>query len=149
MEINQNLYNEIVECTKCACFNFRIATRSLTQHYDNVMKPTGILSTQFTLLVAVTLLGPITITKLAEKAVMDRTTLSRNIRPLKKMGLLRIQPGEDKREKVIEITNKGIKKLEESLPLWKKAQRRALSGVGEENWDSVRNELFKFVESVS
>lgn len=146
--VNNDFNKELYECVKCVGFNIRIAMRAITQHYDDIIKPSGILGTQFTLLVTTKLLEPITITKLAEKGLMDRTTLSRNIKPLIKMGLLRIKPSKDKRKKEIEITDEGLKKLEEALPLWKKAQEQVLSGIGYNEWNSLRGNLFQLIESV-
>lgn len=149
MTENNDFNKELYECVTCVGFNLRITMRAITQHYDNIIKPSGILGTQFTLLVTTKLLGPITITKLAERVLMDRTTLSRNIKPLIKMDLLRIKPSEDKRKKEIEITEEGLKRLEEALPLWKNAQGQALSGIGgEEEWTSLRSNLFQLIESV-
>ena len=148
MKDEESLNQELFECTKCVGFNLRLALRAVSQHFDNTIKPSGILGTQFTLLVMIKLLGPITITKLAERGLMDRTTLSRNIKPLQKMGLIEIKTGNDKRLKEIAVTDTGIEKLKESLPLWKKAQEQALSNIGDESWSTLRENLFGLIEAV-
>ncbi len=65
---------ELTPCMDCACFNLRKATRVTTQYYDEILRPAGIRITQFSLLVAVTIAGSVTVTRLAELSVMDRTT---------------------------------------------------------------------------
>lgn len=146
---DKNVFDqELFGCTKCVGFNLRLVLRAVSQHFDNVIKPSGILGTQFNLLVMIKLLGPITINKLAELGLMDRTTLSRNIKPLEKMKLVEIKPGEDKREREIQITEEGINKLKGALPLWKEAQKQALSEIGDEQWEELRENLFGLIESV-
>lgn len=146
---DEKVFNqELFECTKCVGFNLRLVLRAVSQYFDNIIKPSGILGTQFNLLVMIKLLGPITITKLAERGLMDRTTLSRNIKPLEKMRLIEIEPGEDKREREIQITEEGINKLRGAFPLWKEAQKQALSEMGNEQWERLRENLFGLIESV-
>src|SRR4051812_38930012 len=89
---------------RCTCFNLRKAARAVTQLYDEVMRPTGLRATQFSLLSVVWIAGRISITALAEAAVMDRTTLKRNLELLERAGLVRIQPGEDARVREVSLT---------------------------------------------
>ena len=66
----------------CTCFNVRRASRAVTQFYDDIMAPSGIKATQFTMLGAVALMGPASVTRLAEHLALDRTTLTRNLKVL-------------------------------------------------------------------
>ncbi|HEY9847811.1 MAG TPA: MarR family transcriptional regulator, partial [Candidatus Caenarcaniphilales bacterium] len=88
----------------CACFNLRKASRAVTQLYDKVLQPSGLLATQFTLLSAIALTGSVTITRLAQELVMDRTTLARNLKPLERQGLIQIKPGQDQRTRIVTLT---------------------------------------------
>jgi len=81
-----------IEAT-CACSNVRKAARAVTQLFDELLQPTGLRSTQFTLLVAVALLGEAPVTQLSRALVMDRTTLARNLKPLESLGLLTVEAG--------------------------------------------------------
>ncbi len=84
----------------CVCFNIRKSARAITQLYEDALRPTGLRATQFTLLVATRVMGTATISGLAKGLVMDRTTLTRNMKPLEKHGFIRITPGkEDRRER--------------------------------------------------
>ena len=133
--------SELAECPGCACFNLRKAARAVTHLYDEILRPTGIRATQFSLLIATNLLGPMTVTKLAEQGVMDRTTLTRNLKPLEKLGLIKISTGSDQRKRVISITRKGQEALVKALPLWRKAQARVVKGLGRKRMESVLKDL--------
>lgn len=69
-------------CKDCIGFNLRKATRSISQFYDELLRPVGIRGTQYSLLVSLQMSGAITVTQLAENVVMDRTTLTRNLEVL-------------------------------------------------------------------
>jgi DNA-binding MarR family transcriptional regulator len=125
----------------CACFNVRRAARAITQHYDRVLAPSGLRATQFTLLVALGRAGAIPFTRLADVLGMDRTTLTRNLSPLERDGLLTIRPGPDRRVKLVTITEKGREVLTRAIPLWQDAQRRITAGLGAGRWDGIRREL--------
>ena len=114
----------------CICFNLRKAARAVTQEYDAALQPSGLKATQFSLLAMAERLGPGPMARLAEELVMDRTTLTRNLRPLEKQGLIRIQPGEDRRARLVEVTPAGRDALARALPLWQRTQARMREGLG-------------------
>ena len=140
---------DIAECLEtgqvCACGNLRKATRAVTQLYDKVLRPSGIRVTQLGLMVATRVQGPVTVKHLAETTVTDRTTLTRNLRPLEKQGLIRIEPGEDRRERIVTLTNRGQKALLSALPLWKKAQARIAKGLGQRRFNRLLSDLSAMV----
>jgi DNA-binding MarR family transcriptional regulator len=78
---------EFAECLACSCFAARRTARTITQHYEQHMKPTGITATQFTLLVMLALAGPQPLSRLAGQLGVERTTLTRNLRLLLSRGL--------------------------------------------------------------
>ena len=82
----------------------RKAARAVTKLYEEVLRPIGLRATQFSLLMATRVMGPVTVVKLAQVTVMDRTTLTRNLQILEKRGLIAIKPGEDRREREINLT---------------------------------------------
>ena len=75
---------------RCTCFNIRRASRAVTQFYDQIMAPSGIKATQFTMLGAVAMMGSPSVTALSQQLNLDRTTLTRNLKVLVKMGLITI-----------------------------------------------------------
>lgn len=127
----------IMECRECTCFNLRKAARVVTQIFDNEMRPIELRATQFTLLALTFAYGPVTVTRLSEEMVADRTTLSRNLNPMEKSGLIRIDRGADRRTRIVNLTDKGRKKLEDAYPLWKKAQKAIKDTLGGEKWSSL------------
>jgi DNA-binding MarR family transcriptional regulator len=118
----------------CTCFNLRKAARAVTQRFDEALKPSGLLATQFTILTAVAIAGAGTMTELAQILVMDRTTLTRNLKPLEREGLISIEPGQDKRVRIICLTAKGQNALAQALPLWKQVQNSVQQGLGQDKW---------------
>ena len=125
----------------CACFNVRKSARVLTQHYDIAMQPIDLRVTQFTILAVLSSLSGITVTDLADYLMMDRTTLTRNLRPLETQGLVNTRPGEDKRTRLIELSKKGKNKLEKAIPLWKKAQKQVTEYMGNNRFNDFLTEL--------
>ncbi len=125
----------------CACFNLRKTARAITQLYDEALRPSGLRCTQFSLLIATTMLEPVTVTRLAEVVVMDRTTLARNLMPLEKEGLMNVTPGDDQRTRIVTLTLRGKEVLLRALPLWEKAQARVVGGLGQERWKSLQANL--------
>jgi DNA-binding MarR family transcriptional regulator len=121
----------------CACFNLRKAARVITQHFDESLKPSGLLITQFTILVAVVMVKAGTINELAAILVMDRTTLTRNLKPLEREGWLKSEPGQDQRTRVISLTAHGEAALAKAFPLWKQAQSEVEKILGQQRMNAL------------
>lgn len=117
-------------CADCTGFNLRKASRAVSQFYDDMLRPAGIRGTQYSLLVAVKLSGPVLVTKLAEYVVMDRTTLTRNLEILSKQGLVKVSSGDDRRTRMISITAEGLAVLTKAYPLWEQAQAKIKTDLG-------------------
>ncbi|MHC4459337.1 MAG: MarR family winged helix-turn-helix transcriptional regulator [Planctomycetota bacterium] len=132
----------------CAVFNLRKASRALTQFYETALRPSGLRVTQLTLMVAIHLLGAITISRLAETMVMDRTTLTRNLKLLEKKGLIKIIPGEDRRERVAVLTQAGQEALGKALPLWEETQSKIVNGLGHRRFSEMQANLMATVSLV-
>jgi DNA-binding MarR family transcriptional regulator len=125
----------------CACANLRKASRAVTQLYDESLQPTGLRATQFTLLVALSVTGSISITDLAQQLVMDRTTLTRNLALLERQGLVAIAKGDDQRTRMVTLTHQGREAVVKALPLWEQAQTCIVSGLGRERWNTLLADL--------
>lgn len=132
---------------KCACFNIRKSARVLTQHYDTMMQPVGLRATQFTILAVLSTTKGISVTDLSSYLMMDRTTLTRNLRPLETQGLVNTQPGDDKRTRLIKLSKKGKNKLENAIPLWKQAQKQVTEYMGNNRFNDFLAEL-NYVEKI-
>lgn len=125
----------------CTCFNLRKAARAVTQMYDEALKPSGLRATQLALLQAVTEKGPTGMTELAKGLVMDRTTLTRNLKPLLDSGLVEVAEGADRRHKPIAITAPGRQALDQAMPLWREVQGRMAEGLGSARWSQLVRDL--------
>lgn len=132
----------------CASFHLRRADRVITQLYDEALRPVGLKSTQFTLLTAIRLKGPVAINGLAQGMVMDRTTLTRNLRPLEKEGLIRIAPGKDRRVREVSLTETGKSRLKRALPIWRQVQERVAKRLGAERMARLLEDLSATVGAI-
>jgi DNA-binding MarR family transcriptional regulator len=109
-----------------------MAARLVTQRYDDALRPAGLRIMQFTLLARLHAVDRVTITELAEQASLDRTTLTRNLKPLIERGYVRVVAGKDQRERLVTVTERGRQALRAALPLWEQAQTSMTDGLGQE-----------------
>jgi DNA-binding MarR family transcriptional regulator len=122
----------------CACAQVRRLARKLSSLYDTLLSPEGLTITQYSLLANIELAGQLSHTVLAEKVGMERTTLTRNLRPLTRVKWVAAATGEDRRQHLLQLTAAGRRKLVRSLPLWEEAQRQFLSQIGTESLQELR-----------
>jgi DNA-binding MarR family transcriptional regulator len=126
----------------CNCFAVRAAARHVTQSYDQFLAPSGLRTTQYSILTRLKRKGPLTINALAEDMVMDRTTLGRNILPLQRDGLITIKSAaSDRRAKELRLTKAGEKRLQEAFEGWSQAQARFDAAFGEKRAADLRTLL--------
>lgn len=137
----EGLYEFARQTVPCVGFNTRRATRLITQFYDKALAPTGLRSTQYSLLSVLSLLDEVAMQDLALVLAMDRTTLTRNLSPLVRKGLIKISVGGDRRVRPIKITQKGRAVLEDALPYWREAQSHIVHKLGASNWDQMMRGL--------
>ncbi|MCZ6916309.1 MAG: MarR family transcriptional regulator [Gemmatimonadetes bacterium] len=127
---------------ECLAFALKKAARRVTRSYDDALRPAGIRSTQFSLLATIGCYGSLTVNELAESVVMDATTLSRNLRPLVRDGIIRSTPGKaDRRRRLVSLTKKGARVLEQALPLWSTAQASMGRHLGADLTERLVGEL--------
>ncbi len=126
----------------CACINLRRASRAITNYYDSLfLRACGLRATQITPLVVLYLAGPQTINEVAERLGLDRTTLTRNLKLLEKAGLLKTEPGNDQRTRMVTLTNHGKNVLLKALPVWEEAQAHVVQGMGGERFGALLSQL--------
>ena len=123
----------------CNCYAVRAAARHVTQYYDQFLAPTGLRISQFGILARLKRLGALTISELAERMAMDRTTLGRNILPLGRDGLVKITPAaSDRRAKEIRLTKAGEQRLESARAGWQRAQAQFETNFGQDRAAELR-----------
>jgi DNA-binding MarR family transcriptional regulator len=118
---------------ECPTVRVRQASRALTRVYDDALRPVGLQMSQFSVLVAIASASSVggTISALAGALLMDRTTLTRNLRPLERSGLLRVtRAAGDARARHVVLTHRGEKIIELAYPLWETALARVRRVLG-------------------
>ena len=125
----------------CACFNLRRTARLVTQLYERHLAPTGLKPTQYTVLQVLKKAGPLPLSQAADLMGMDRTTVTRNLGPLERDGLIQIGPGSDRRVRVISLTPKGESAWSRAYPHWESAQRTLTEAHG--TWGTLHRELLR------
>lgn len=116
--------------TECTCFRLRGAARRVTAIYGKHLAPTGLKISQFSLLGFIAAEGPVSIGRLAELAATDRTTLSRNLRPLLHEGLVEPAVSGDRRRREFVATASGRSLFKRALPLWTQAEQEVRAAMG-------------------
>lgn len=115
----------------CTCFRVRRLARRVTKIYEEALAPTGLSVTQYTILSMLRHVGPMSMSELSHRMGMDRTTLTRTLRPLEAMGHLSNTPEADRRQRRIAITEAGRVALRTAAPSWKRAQASVAAMLGD------------------
>jgi len=137
-----------LQAAVCNCLALRQAARHVSQFYDRCLAPTGLRTTQFSILVKLKRLGPMTVGALADELVLDRTTLGRTMLPLERDGLISVASGaSDRRSKELHLTKAGAKRIDAALAIWRQAQKRFEAEFGDKRASNLRNELRAVVAS--
>jgi DNA-binding MarR family transcriptional regulator len=136
--------NDLLQPVHCVSSNLHQTARAVSRIYGEEMRPSGIRRSQFGILGYLQKLGTVQLTVLANTLYMERTTLTRNLKPLEKSGLVQIKKSvTDARVRDVTITKAGKAKFREASRLWRKAQKRILLRFGEENWAALEIDLQK------
>jgi DNA-binding MarR family transcriptional regulator len=123
---------------RCLCKRTRAAARAITRFYDGELRSTGLRPSQVELLVAIAAKSELSISGLADALHMDRTTTTRNLRPLEKRGLVTLSPESRHRTRLVRLTSSGEAALAISVDHWKRAQAMLERRLHDEGVASVR-----------
>ncbi len=107
---------------RCSCFLLRKLTRRVTQAYDRVLAEAGLTITQYSLLAHLARGEGASVSALAARMGMDRTTLVRNLKPLEAAGWLRHGERRAGKRAALELSATGRARLRAAAPLWERAQ---------------------------
>ena len=130
----------------CVCNSLRMATRAVTQLYDDALRPSGLRVTQFSVLAALARVGEASVGELADSLAIDQSTLTRGIALLERDGLAERVPHPDARVKQLRLTARGRAALERARPLWEKAQQIVLRELGPTGWSAARRRLGRLLQ---
>lgn len=111
----------------------------VTQFYDSVLRPSGLRTTQFTLLQALNHAPRISQNQLAELLGIDSTTLTRTLAFLQRKGWLHSETGNDRRKIQLSLSPAGQREYRRVFPYWQQAQKRLRQALGEANWNKAIN----------
>jgi DNA-binding MarR family transcriptional regulator len=115
----------------CLCLQVQRAARALARRYDVALRPLGLTSGQFSLLMSLNRPQPPTMGQVASVLAMDRTTLTANLKPLQRRRLVTVAADEeDKRTRRLRLTAAGRKRLVAALPVWRDTQARIAARLG-------------------
>jgi DNA-binding MarR family transcriptional regulator len=130
--------------TTCACQQVRMAARAVTRAYDEALRPVGLRSTQFTVLVAASVANGIPLNRLATMLGLERTTLTRSLAGIEKEGLIQVE-NVDGRTRNVVLTQLGADRLSRALPLWDQAQQKLRGRLGKQGWSALHHSLAKLI----
>jgi DNA-binding MarR family transcriptional regulator len=133
----------------CSASRFRKAARRITQIYDQLLEPYGLTITQYGLLGHLKYFDGISVGSLAEKLVMDPTTLTRNLRPLERQGFVSLtQDDKDRRSRKLSLTETGLEKYKAARPGWQAAQERIANVLGPEDGRLLSSKIDQMIEDL-
>ncbi len=122
----------------CYCIALRNGARKISAIYDEALSPLAVNVAQYSLLRHIGHFAPVSLTALAKKTELDRSTVGRNVKVLARDGLVVFGEGEDQREALAALTKKGRRLLSDAEPLWRKAQARIEATLGREGVTQMR-----------
>jgi DNA-binding MarR family transcriptional regulator len=137
---------------ECICIGSRQLSRALTRLYDEDLRAGGLRTSQLAVLVAVARFGErgASMGALARVLVMERTTLSRNVRPLEGARLLRVaRDRSDARARIVLLTPAGERAIETAVPLWERSQERVRVLLGGKTSGDLRKTLSRVLERLA
>jgi DNA-binding MarR family transcriptional regulator len=126
----------------CLCLHVQRAARAMARRYDEALRPLGLTSGQFSLLMSLNRPEAPSMRQVSALLAMDRTTLTANLKPLERRGLVRIMVDRaDRRSRVMALTPAGRATLAAAMPLWKRTQEATERLVAGSGPDRLRADL--------
>lgn len=129
----------------CVCSTLRMVSRAVTQLYDDILRPSGLRVTQFSILATIARSGEANLRQLEAALAVDQTTLTRSVNLLERDRILERVPHSDGRIKAMRLTRKGRRMLSVARPLWAKAQDKVLRDLGTRVWDDAQRRLARLL----
>jgi DNA-binding MarR family transcriptional regulator len=125
----------------CVLRHVARASRAVVSAYDPALAPFGLTGHQFNLMMTLGQLGPMTVGSLAETLGMDASGVPRAIRPLADEGLVTVERGADRRQRLLSLTPSGRARLDRATPAWSKVQAELVEAIGPSRWITLIAEL--------
>jgi DNA-binding MarR family transcriptional regulator len=126
----------------CLCLHVQRAARALARRFDDALRPAGLTSGQFSLLMSLNRPQPPNMAQVATLLAMDRTTLTANLKPLERRGFVTVLQGEkDKRRRLLALTQSGRSTLAAATPIWLRTHEAIEGLLGTSDPDRLRADL--------
>jgi DNA-binding MarR family transcriptional regulator len=116
-------------------------SRAVVAAYDPALAPFGLTGHQFNLMMTLNNMGPMTVGALADTLGMDASGVPRAIRPLADDGMISVERGADRRQRVLSLTVLGRTRLDRATPAWSRVQAELVDAIGATRWQSMMGEL--------
>jgi DNA-binding MarR family transcriptional regulator len=133
--------------TECVCTALRMATRSVARLYDRALSQAGLRVTGYSILSRLAAEGPLSVSELARRLAMERTTCTREVAPLVSSGLVEATAGSDRRRRQLRVTGLGQRKLAEGRPAWEQVQRMVAEEFGAADLRDLLTRLDRLLDS--
>ena len=134
----------------CLCLHIQRAARTVGRRYDDALRPMQLTNGQFSLLMSLNRAEAPSIGSIAALLAMDRTTLTANLKPLKRRGLVKVAiDAADRRSRLMSLTPAGRALLAAAIPEWKRAQTMNESLVSPSDCDRLRADLRALSKEIS
>jgi DNA-binding MarR family transcriptional regulator len=117
------------------------ASRAVVAAYDPALAPYGLTGHQFNLMMTLGNMGPMTVGTLADTLGMDASGVPRAIRPLAEEGLIGVERGADRRQRLLSLTTAGRNVLDRATPAWQRVQTELIDAIGANRWVLLMSEL--------
>jgi DNA-binding MarR family transcriptional regulator len=123
----------------CLCLHLQRSARVVARRFDDALRPLDLTNGQFSLLMSLNRPEPARMREVANLLALDRTTLTANLKPLERRGLLKIAVDpEDKRGRLLTLTAKGRALLSAAMPIWRQTHAELDRLLADPDSDTLR-----------
>ena len=126
----------------CLCLHIQRAARAVGRQFDDALRPLGLTNGQFSLLMSLNRPDAPSRGDVASLLAMDRTTLTANLKPLERRGLVKVAvDAEDRRSRRLALTSSGCALLAAAVPVWKQTHAAIEGKITDFGPDRLRDSL--------
>jgi DNA-binding MarR family transcriptional regulator len=126
----------------CLCLHLQRAARALARRFDDALRPLGLTSGQYSMMMALNQPKPPTIGAIASILCADRTTLTAALKPLKRRGLVTVMiDANDRRSRRLKLTAAGRALLARAIPVWRRTHAEIDRLVPDAGAERLRRDL--------
>lgn len=126
----------------CLCLHLQRAARAVARHFDQVLRPFHLTNGQFSLLMSLNRPHPASIGAVSALLAMERTTLTANLKPLERRGLVKVTVDQtDRRGRRLTLTEAGRALLTAAVPVWRETHAAIERLAAQSDADRLRGDL--------